>query len=56
MSTGVIIFIPYSIWALFGTYSIVLILWYEVAFQSIVPYDQMDENRPIVPQPEEQWI
>ena len=49
MSTAVIVFVPYLIWSFFGTSGIILIMWYELAFQSFVPFDKIDENKPIVP-------
>lgn len=56
LSTGAIIIVPYTVWALFGAFILFSILWYEVAFISAIPVNETDENRPIGPLPDDQWI
>ena len=57
LSTGVIVIFPYAIWAIFGIFMLASLLWYEVAFNSVIPFSQIEnDNKPLIPVEDEEWI
>jgi len=57
LSTSVLTIIPFFIWSLVGSFTLFNILWYEVAFVTRDPVDPTDDEKPILPDPDDaDWI
>ena len=57
LATSAMTLMPFLVWSAIGSFTLFNILWYEVAFVSRDPENPADDDKPVLPDPDDaDWI